>query len=115
MSNVLFMKFTLNDVILTYELIRIDIHNLPLPSLRILQAYHLHLCSTDTSIMEPCRIRNVSNTCVVCIFKNLPRVHVSYPFQHCRAVQHRPSPSSKPFQIQMSKPVVAQDQENSVT
>ena len=33
----------------------------------------------------------VSDTRVVCIFKNLPRVHVSCPFHHCcvRATQHK--------------------------
>jgi len=34
------------------------------------------LCSMDTSIMESCRIRNVSDT--------WQRVYVSCPFQHCR-------------------------------
>ena len=39
--------------------------------------------------MEPCRVRNVPDTrvaCqtrVVCIFKNLPCVHLSCPFQCC--------------------------------
>jgi len=41
-----------------------------------------------TSIMKPCRVRNVCDTrvgqCVVCIFKNSPRIHVSCPFQRCR-------------------------------
>jgi len=49
-----------------------------------LAACSLSLCSTDTSMMEPCHVRNVSDTRVVCIFKNLPRVHVSCTFQRCR-------------------------------
>ena len=35
--------------------------------------------------MELCRVRNVSDTLVVCIFKNLPRVHCNIPV----SVQHR--------------------------
>ena len=46
--------------------------------------FYTMLCNTDTSIMEPCRGRNVSDTRVVCIFKNLSHVHMSCPFQRCR-------------------------------
>ena len=35
------------------------------------------LCSMDTPVMR------VSDTCVVCIFKNVSRVCVSCPFQCC--------------------------------
>ena len=38
-------------------------------------------CSTNTSITEPCRVQNVSDMRVMCIFKNLTRVHMSCPFQ----------------------------------
>ena len=50
-----------------------------------------HLCSMDTSIIEPCSVWNVSDTRVVCIFKNFLRVHVSCPFQCCRVRANRPS------------------------
>ena len=39
------------------------------------------LCGTNTPVMESCHVRNVSDTPVVCIFKNLPRIYMSCPFQ----------------------------------
>ena len=55
--------------------------------------YGYQLCSTDTSLMEPCRFRKVSDTRVICIFKNLSCVHVSCPFQHCRVRENFVIPS----------------------
>jgi len=45
------------------------------------------LCSTNTPIMKPCRVRNVSNTHVgrTCVFLRIRHVfEVSCPFQCCR-------------------------------
>jgi len=45
--------------------------------------------STETPNMEPCRVRNLSNTSVMCIFKKLRCIRVSCPYGVAVSVQHR--------------------------
>jgi len=41
---------------------------------RLRNSFYTSLCRTNTAIIKPCCVRNMSET-YVCIFKNLSRVH----------------------------------------
>jgi len=55
-------------------------HFMHLQSDKSLFKYH-RLCNTDTPIIEPYRVQNVSDTRVICVFKNFLRIRVLCPYQ----------------------------------